>query len=68
LNSLRSGWRLALTSTVTESADRLRQWLTTGPAADAVIARALQTDDEELLDQLTKAHDALSHLGQARPP
>jgi len=68
LSSLRPGWRLAPTSAVSESADRLRRWLTTGAAADAVIARALQTDDEELLDQLTKAHDALSHLGQARPP
>jgi hypothetical protein len=68
LRSLRPGWRLAATGAVTESAGRLRQWLTAGAAADAVIARALQTDDEELLDQLTQAHDALSHLGRARPP
>jgi hypothetical protein len=67
LNSLRPGWRLAEAGAVTESAGRLRQWLTTGAAADAVIARALQTDDEELLDQLTQAHDALSHLDRARP-
>jgi hypothetical protein len=67
LSSLRPGWRLAATGAVTGSAGRLRQWLTTGAAADAVIARALQADDEELLDQLTQAHDALSHLGWARP-
>jgi hypothetical protein len=66
LDSLRPGWRLAETGAVTESAGRLRQWLTAGAAADAVIARALQTDDEELLDQLTHAHDALSHLGWTR--
>jgi hypothetical protein len=66
LGSLRPGWRLAAAEAVTGSAGRLRQWLTAGAAADAVIARALQTDDEELLDQLTQAHDALSHLGWTR--
>jgi hypothetical protein len=68
LSSLRPGWRLAATGAVNGSAGRLRQWLTAGAAADAVIARALQTDDEELLDQLTRAHDALSQLGWARLP
>jgi hypothetical protein len=67
LHSLRSGRRLAATSPVAESGGRLRQWLTAGAAADAVIARALQTDNEELLDQLTRAHDALIHPGLARP-
>lgn len=66
LSSLRPDWRLAATGTVTESAGRLRQWLTKGAAADVVIARALQTDDAELLDQLTRTHDALIHLGLAK--
>lgn len=66
LHSLRPGWRLAAAGADAESAGRLRQWLTAGAAADAVVARALQTDDEELLDQLTRTHDALSHLGSAQ--
>lgn len=66
LHSLRPGRRLAAAGADDESAGQLRQWLTAGAAADAVIARALQTDDEELLDQLTRTHDALSHLGSAQ--
>lgn len=67
LRSLRPGRRSAAVSPATGSAGQLREWLTAGTAADAVIARALQTDDEELLDQLTRAHDALIHLGLAKP-
>jgi hypothetical protein len=66
LRSLRPGWRLAAAGADTESAGQFRRWLTAGAAADAVIARALQTDDEELLDELTRTHDALIHLGLAR--
>jgi hypothetical protein len=66
LYSSRGGGRHPVAGAVTGPAGRLRQWLAGGAAADAVIARALQTDDEETLDQLTQAHNALVHLGLAR--
>lgn len=65
LRSSRPGRRHPATDATTGSAGRLRQWLAGGAAADAVIARALQVDDEEILEQLTQAHDALSHLSLA---